>query len=320
MIWPKLCVGGRRARILLRVRTSQTASNAESANMAEEEWCVKLEELLQTNLRTEEELRRLKTLAKKEIADTVTGIEHGQSDTSSKLRLLQEVGDNLMARSMGFSEEVQTFETRQKSELENAREALRVGRQDIEKAENSLKSLCNVFAVINDPKKVFNYSPVTFTLSNFHQRKEADEIWFSPCFYSHNCGYKMQLQVYPNGDGPGRGTHVSVKVALMPGEFDELLCWPFRGVITLYLVNQRKESRHIAHQLWFTTLETLYMREKPVVDDQEENARRVGEGVDLFAAHASLGEGASFLSETEYLKNDSLLFCVWNVDVFYHHH
>ena len=36
----------------------------------------------------------------------------------------------------------------------------------------------------------------------------------------------LAIQVYPNGDGAGRGTHVSVKVALMPGEFDDLLCWP----------------------------------------------------------------------------------------------
>ena len=126
--------------------------------------------------------------------------------------------------------------------------------------------------------------------------------------------------MYPNGDGAGRGTHVSVKVALLPGEFDDLLCWPFRGIITVHLLNQRRDSSHISQQIWFTTLENLYVREKPVVDEnQAEGAQRAGDGVDTFIAHADLKK-ARFLSDAVYLKNNSLSLCVWNVDVFYQHH
>ena len=285
-----------------------------------EEWRTKVEGLLHTSLQIQEELRNLKTSTKTEIEDTITKIDTGLTEGDNKLKHLQVESDELVAKNIKFSADVQKLEAEQKAELTKARQALEEGRRDIEKAENSLKRLCNVFAVKNDPKKVFNYPPVNFTLANFHEHKDNDDVWYSPCFYSHSCGYKMQLQVYPNGDGTGRGTHVSVKVALMPGEFDDLLCWPFRGIITLHLLNQRRDTSHIVHQVWFTTLENLYVREKPIVDDFEDGAQRVGDGVDTFIAHADLKEKAGFLADAEYLKNNSLSLCVWNVDVFYQHH
>ena len=160
-----------------------------------EEWCTKVEGLLQTSLQIQEDLRTLKTATKAEIEDTITKIDQGLAESDNKLKSLQVESDALVAKNMGFSDDVQKLETEQKMELAKARQALEEGRQDIEKAENSLKRLCNVFTVKNDPNKVFNYPPVTFTLTNFHELKDNDDVWYSPCFYSHSCGYKMQLQV-----------------------------------------------------------------------------------------------------------------------------
>ena len=285
-----------------------------------EEWSAKVEGLLQSSVQMAEDLKRLKNSTKTEIEDTIVKINYDLADNGSKLDEIQEKSDSLVARNIQFSEEVKALENQQETELNKARKALEETREDTERAESSLKKLCNIFAVKNDPKKIFNYPPVTFSLSNFHERKDNNETWYSPCFYSHSCGYKMQLQVYPNGDGIARGTHVSVKVAILPGEFDDLLCWPFRGIITLHLINQRRDSSHIAHQVWFTTLDNLHVREKPIVDERGDEARRIGYGVDEFVAHAGLGENAGILAGKEYLKNNMLLFCVWNVDVFYQHH
>ena len=47
--------------------------------------------------------------------------------------------------------------------------------------------------------------------------------------------YMMCLKVYANGQGDGKGTHVTVAVCLMRGEFDDLLKWPFRGDFTIQL-------------------------------------------------------------------------------------
>jgi len=36
------------------------------------------------------------------------------------------------------------------------------------------------------------------------------------------------------GSGPGKGTHISVYIHLMRGEYDEFLQWPFHGDVTSY--------------------------------------------------------------------------------------
>ena len=41
-------------------------------------------------------------------------------------------------------------------------------------------------------------------------------------------GYKMCARLYLNGDGMGKGTHVSLFFVIMRGPCDALLKWPFR--------------------------------------------------------------------------------------------
>ena len=47
----------------------------------------------------------------------------------------------------------------------------------------------------------------------------------------------MCIKVVANGHGTGAGTHVSVYVHLIRGEYDCTLKWPFRGDITIQLVD-----------------------------------------------------------------------------------
>lgn len=54
-----------------------------------------------------------------------------------------------------------------------------------------------------------------------------EEFWFS-AFYTAKYGYKVCLRVYLNGDGTGKGTHVSLFFVVMKGDYDALLPWPFR--------------------------------------------------------------------------------------------
>lgn len=46
-------------------------------------------------------------------------------------------------------------------------------------------------------------------------------------FYTSRYGYKMCLRIYLNGDGTGRGTHLSLFFVVMKGPHDALLRWPF---------------------------------------------------------------------------------------------
>ena len=44
--------------------------------------------------------------------------------------------------------------------------------------------------------------------------------FYSPCFYTSRYGYKMCSRIYLNGDGMGRGTHISLFFVVMRGQYD----------------------------------------------------------------------------------------------------
>ncbi|XP_053137875.1 TNF receptor-associated factor 2 isoform X2 [Hemicordylus capensis] len=68
---------------------------------------------------------------------------------------------------------------------------------------------------------------------------------FSPAFYTSKYGYKMCLRIYLNGDGTGRGTHLSLFFVVMKGPSDALLRWPFNQKVTLMLLDQNNREHVI---------------------------------------------------------------------------
>ncbi len=86
-------------------------------------------------------------------------------------------------------------------------------------------------------------------IEDFRNRREAEAKGQPPClssvpFHTGRCGYKMAAKVYLNGDGEGRGTHLSLYVVLMPGDFDALLPWPFRQTVSLSVLDQSGTGNH----------------------------------------------------------------------------
>ena len=77
-----------------------------------------------------------------------------------------------------------------------------------------------------------------------YARRRSDAVsgqqvsFYSPCFYTSRYGYKMCTRIYLNGDGMGRGTHISVFFVVMRGQYDALLRWPFRQKVTFMLLDQ----------------------------------------------------------------------------------
>ncbi|KAM6372333.1 TNF receptor-associated factor 1 isoform 1-T1 [Pluvialis apricaria] len=68
---------------------------------------------------------------------------------------------------------------------------------------------------------------------------------YSPAFYTAKYGYKVCLRVYLNGDGTGKGTHVSLFFVVMKGDYDALLSWPFRHKVTFMLLDQNNREHII---------------------------------------------------------------------------
>ena len=80
-------------------------------------------------------------------------------------------------------------------------------------------------------------------ISDYARRRnhavEGQQVsFYSPCFYTSRYGYKMCARLYLNGDGIGRGTHLSIFFVVMRGHYDAFLQWPFREKVTLMLLDQ----------------------------------------------------------------------------------
>ncbi|XP_077986163.1 TNF receptor-associated factor 2-like [Glandiceps talaboti] len=68
---------------------------------------------------------------------------------------------------------------------------------------------------------------------------------YSPYFFSSRHGYKMCARIYLNGDGMGKGSHVSLFFVIMKGEYDAILKWPFCQKVTFMLIDQNNREHVI---------------------------------------------------------------------------
>ena len=94
-----------------------------------------------------------------------------------------------------------------------------------------------------------SFGPPVLTMTDYQQHKRDDDQWYSPPVYTHHQGYKICLRVDANGFSRGKGTHISVYVHFMRGEFDNSLKWPFRGVILYQLLGQVNGEDHKTYKL-----------------------------------------------------------------------
>ena len=143
-------------------------------------------------------------------------------------------------------------------------------------------------------------------MSKYSKHKRDDDTWYSPPFYTGPGGYKMCLVVYANGRCDGAGTHMSVFISLMRGEHDDKLTWPFRGDITIQLVNQNRAQNHFESNVHVTNENGAADNEKPGQVISRERAR-YSWGYSTFISHAKLESTAR---TKQYLKNNHLKFRV----------
>ncbi|XP_056304562.1 TNF receptor-associated factor 5 [Danio aesculapii] len=81
---------------------------------------------------------------------------------------------------------------------------------------------------------------------DYWHRKESGTVLNSSPFYTSRSGYKLSVKAYLGGDGSGRGSHMSLYITIMRGDFDSLLPWPFRQNITLTLLDQSGTRNHMS--------------------------------------------------------------------------
>ena len=142
--------------------------------------------------------------------------------------------------------------------------------------------------------------PAKFTMTNFEQHKTNDNQWISSPFYTHPKGYKFCMVVTANSYDECKGTHTSVGVYLMKGEFDDQLEWPFLGYITIRLLSQEDEE-YYERKIPFTGTEPSYDNVARRVLTKERERAETGCAIFKFISHADL--------KPKYLKHDCLKLC-----------
>ena len=113
---------------------------------------------------------------------------------------------------------------------------------------------------------------------------------YSAPFYTSRHGYKLCLRLYMDGDGSGKGTHLSFFLTIMRGEYDPLLPWPFRQTVTLMLLDQDKQ-RDIVQSFRPELTSSSFQRPR--------NEMNVASGCPLFAP-------LTVLNNSSYVKEDTL--------------
>ena len=130
--------------------------------------------------------------------------------------------------------------------------------------------------------------------------KSKKEVVYFPSFHTHSHGYRMCLCVFPKVNG-----FVLVFTCLMKGQFDDHLKWPFRGEITIQIVNQDGDHDHVEKTIPYND----DVNAGRVTDEE----RAIGWGKQQFLAHTDLGYNGT--RKTQYLKDDIIIVQVVRVKI-----
>ena len=149
---------------------------------------------------------------------------------------------------------------------------------------------CKYSSTIYRYMHLTNYKIPEVTRRRQEARTGKTVSLYSAPFYTSRHGYKACLRLYMNGDGAGKGTHLSFFITLMRGEYDASLPWPFRQAVTLTLVDQNKQ-RDIVQSFRPEPTSSSFQRPR--------NEMNIASGCPMFAS-------VSVLDNSSYVKDDTM--------------
>lgn len=145
--------------------------------------------------------------------------------------------------------------------------------------------------------------PVVFKLNNFETHRQRGTDWTSPSFRSSRDGYQLCLLV----DCKGSDGFVSVYACLTRGDSDDTLSWPFRGEMTVQLLNQLSDRHHATGTIRFTQFTPSMYSARVSGPDHGPK----GWGQQKFIGHGELSYND--VKQRQYLLNDTLCFRISRV-------
>lgn len=145
-----------------------------------------------------------------------------------------------------------------------------------------------------------SYSGVLIWKIRDYSRRKAEAVsgktlsLYSQPFYTGYFGYKMCARVYLNGDGMGKGSHLSLFFVVMRGEYDALLPWPFRQKVTLMLMDQGGARKHLGDAFKPDPNSSSFKRPSAEMN--------IASGCPVFANQSMLESGTYIKDDTIFIK------------------
>ncbi|CAF3526378.1 unnamed protein product [Rotaria sp. Silwood1] len=136
-------------------------------------------------------------------------------------------------------------------------------------------------------------------ISNLKNNVAFDEqkSIYSSSFYSFPNGYKISLRLFLNGDTKARGTYMSLYFALMRGNYDNVLRWPFQFKVTFTLLSHLLPSNNQTKCFWPNTESIAFQRPR--------NDMNIAYGISKFVPLKLFEQ-----NEDHYVNNDSMFIKV----------
>ena len=189
--------------------------------------------------------------------------EHGEKETAKHLKLFaktskQQTMKKVELVSRSSDQKIVTYDKQiaslrseiqqLKSELASRVEPVVQAVVKIETAIQQLQDGFGEMALLVQTLQATSYSGAfVWKIPEVHRRRQEAKMGrtislYSAPFYTSRHGYKLCLRLYMDGDGSGKGSHLSFFLTVMRGEFDALLPWPFKQTVSLILVDQDRQK------------------------------------------------------------------------------
>uniref|UniRef100_T1J0A7 MATH domain-containing protein n=1 Tax=Strigamia maritima TaxID=126957 RepID=T1J0A7_STRMM len=134
----------------------------------------------------------------------------------------------------------------------------------LEKQENKINDFAGKLTA---KSSILNSHSCTYVwkIENFSQQQEkvksgenSHGYVCSYPFYTSEYGYKMTLNIDPNGFGSGNGTHLSCFLHIMKSSMDAILKWPVEYSARFTLMDQLNTKSHHSSELYVSFLHHNY--------------------------------------------------------------
>ena len=216
---------------------------------------IRVEEVRNLQRKVQENSGRITSLERKVASGSVSGTASSDQRVPNDVivpitehtRRLTADHEVLLVENNRTMEEVRRDVGNIKRQLDTTQESSRRHDRRIESIEHTLALRNVTLADLEEYVRQQEFSSydgqILWKVSDYARRRNdavtgQQVSFYSPCFYTSRYGYKMCARIYLNGDGMGRGTHISIFFVVMRGQYDALLRWPFRQKVTFMLLDQ----------------------------------------------------------------------------------